>query len=33
MGKSEGKSIPLEALRGPEFSRSMRLPDYKTNGA
>jgi hypothetical protein len=28
----KGKAIPLEALRGPEVSRSLRLPDFKTIG-
>jgi hypothetical protein len=27
-----GKAIPLQALRGPEGSRSFRLPDFKTIG-
>jgi hypothetical protein len=30
MGK--GKAIPLQALTGPEGSRSLRLPDFKTIG-
>jgi hypothetical protein len=25
-----GKAIPLQACRGPEGSRSLRLPDFKT---
>jgi hypothetical protein len=25
-----GKEIPLQALTGPEGSRSLRLPDFKT---
>jgi hypothetical protein len=25
-----GKAIPLQALTGPEGSRRMRLPDFKT---
>jgi len=25
-----GKSIPLQAWTGPEGSRSLRLPDFKT---
>jgi hypothetical protein len=27
-----GKVIPLEAWRGPEGSRRLRLPDFKTIG-
>jgi hypothetical protein len=27
----KGKVIPLEALTGPEGSRSLRLPDFKDN--
>jgi hypothetical protein len=30
--KSKGKAIPLQALRGPEGSRKLRLPDFKTIG-
>jgi len=26
------KAIPLQAWTGPEFSRRLRLPDFKTNG-
>jgi hypothetical protein len=26
----KGKAIPLQALTGPEGSRSLRLPDFKT---
>jgi len=26
----EGKAIPLQAWRGPEGSRRLRLPDFKT---
>jgi hypothetical protein len=26
----EGKAIPLQAWTGPEGSRSLRLPDFKT---
>jgi hypothetical protein len=29
----KGKAIPLQAWRGPEYSRRMRLPDFKTIGA
>jgi len=28
----EGKAIPLQAWTGPEASRSLRLPDFKTVG-
>jgi len=28
----EGKAIPLQAWTGPEGSRSLRLPDFKTIG-
>jgi hypothetical protein len=28
----KGKAIPLQAWRGPEGSRSFRLPDFKTIG-
>jgi hypothetical protein len=28
----KGKAIPLQALRGPEGSRRLRLPDFKTIG-
>jgi hypothetical protein len=27
-----GKEIPLQALTGPESSRRLRLPDFKTIG-
>jgi hypothetical protein len=30
--KVKGKAIPLQALIGPEVSRSLRLPDLKTIG-
>jgi hypothetical protein len=30
--KSKGKAIPLQALTGPEGSRRLRLPDFKTIG-
>jgi hypothetical protein len=26
----KGKAIPLQALTGPEGSRRLRLPDFKT---
>ena len=29
---SEGKTIPLQAWTGPEGSRRLRLPDFKTVG-
>jgi hypothetical protein len=28
----KGKAIPLQACTGPEGSRSLRLPDFKTIG-
>jgi hypothetical protein len=28
----KGKAIPLQALAGPEGSRMLRLPDFKTIG-
>jgi hypothetical protein len=28
----KGKAIPLQALTGPEVSRKLRLPDFKTIG-
>jgi hypothetical protein len=31
-GKGKGKSIPLQAFTGPEGSRRLRLPDFKTIG-
>jgi hypothetical protein len=30
--KCKGKAIPLQALTGPEGSRSSRLPDFKIIG-
>ena len=30
--KGKGKAIPLQAWRGPEGSRRLRLPDFKTIG-
>jgi hypothetical protein len=29
---SKGKASPLQALTGPEGSRSLRLPDFNTVG-
>jgi hypothetical protein len=29
-GKVKGKAIPLQAWRGPEGSRRLRVPDFKT---
>jgi hypothetical protein len=31
-GKSKSKAIPLQAGTGPEDSRRLRLPDFKTIG-
>ena len=31
-GKKKGKAIPLQAWTGPEGSRRLRLPDFKTIG-
>jgi hypothetical protein len=30
--KGKGKAIPLRVLTGPEGSRRLRLPDFKTIG-
>jgi hypothetical protein len=30
--KGKGKTIPLQALTGPEGSSRLRLPDFKTIG-
>jgi hypothetical protein len=30
--KGKGKAIPLQALKGPEGSRRLRHPDFKTIG-
>jgi len=30
--RSKGKAIPLQAWTGPEGSRRLRLPDFKTVG-
>jgi hypothetical protein len=32
IGKGKGKAIPLQAWTGPEGSRRLRLPDFKTIG-
>jgi len=29
-GKGKGKENPLQAWTGPEISRRLRLPDFKT---
>ena len=29
-GEGKGKAMPLQAWTGPEDSRSLRLPDFKT---
>ena len=31
-GREKGKAIPLQAWTGPEGSRRLRLPDFKTIG-
>jgi len=31
-GSSKGKAIPLEAWTGPEGSRRLKIPDFKTIG-
>jgi hypothetical protein len=31
-GKGKGKANPLQALTGPEGSRKLKLPDFKTVG-
>jgi len=31
-GKGKGKAIPLKSWTGPEGSRRLRLPDFKTIG-
>jgi hypothetical protein len=31
-GKGKGKATPLQAWRGPEGSRGLRFPDFKTIG-
>jgi hypothetical protein len=30
--ESKGKAVPLQAVTGPEGSRRLRLPDFKTIG-
>ena len=32
LGIKKGKAIPLQAWTGPEGSRRLRLPDFKTIG-
>jgi len=32
ISKGKSKAIPLQAWRGPEGSRKLRLPDFKTIG-
>jgi len=32
IGKGKGIAIPLQAWTGPECSRRLRLPDFKTIG-
>jgi len=32
MSKGKCKAIPLQAWTGPEGSRRLRLPDFKTTG-
>ena len=32
VNKYKGKAIPLQVWTGPEGSRSLRLPDFKTIG-
>ena len=32
LSKSKGKAIPLQAWTGPEGSRRLKLPDFKTIG-
>jgi len=31
-GKVKGKAIPVQSWTGPEISRSLSLPDFKTIG-
>ena len=31
-GKGKGKAVPLQAWTGPEGSRRLRCPDFKTVG-
>jgi len=30
IGKGKGKAVPLQAWKGPEGSRKLRLPDFVT---
>jgi len=32
INKGKGKALPLQAWTGPEGSRRLRLPDFKTIG-
>jgi hypothetical protein len=32
-GTNKGKAIPLQAWTGPESSRRLRIPDFKTVGS
>jgi len=32
LAQQKGKAIPFQAWAGPEGSRSLRLPDFKTIG-
>jgi hypothetical protein len=32
LSRDKGKAIPLQAWTGPEGSRRLRLPDFKTIG-
>jgi hypothetical protein len=32
IGKGKGKAIPLQALTGPDGSKRLMLPDFKTIG-
>jgi hypothetical protein len=31
-GKGKGKAIPIQVWRGPDSSKSLRLPDFKKIG-
>ena len=32
-GKGKGKAIPVQSRAGPEGSRKLRIPDFKTIGS